>query len=182
MTTQYGKYKVFEDDKSLEIHYRYTFSDIVGSTIYILSLTIGLLLFFTAFKTFVPTTMSSWVLLIFGSIFLIFGAYALTAGLYRPRRGVVQIDKTKKELVIRDLLKTERIKTNEIKSVSYELKESRKPKSIHSMLYLRLLDGKKIDCFLVRSSIPVDLGREVDKDIHLVSRQLRDVIMNSVKK
>lgn len=181
MTTQYGKYKVLENDKSFEIHYRYSLSDIFGSIIYILSLTIGLLLLYTSIKTFNSTTITSWVLLIFALLFLIFGAYAISAGLYRPRRGVFQIDKVKNEVVVRDFLKSERIKVNLVKSVSYELKENSKPKSIYSMLYLRLLDGKKIDCFIIRSSIPFDLGREVEKDIHSVSRQLRDVIMSAVK-
>jgi hypothetical protein len=182
MTTQYGKYKVYEDDNSFEIHYRYSLSDIFGLIIYILSFAIGLLLFYTSFKTFSATTISTWVLLIFALVFLTFGIYALTAGLYRPKRGVFQIDKTKKEIIVRDFLKSETIKINDIKSVSYELKEISKPKSIYSMLYLRLIDGKKKDCFIIRSVIPLDMGREVEKDIHLVSRQLRDVIMNVIKR
>ena len=182
MTTQYGKYKVFEDDKSFEIHYSYSLSDIFGSIIFILSFVIGLLLFYTSYKTFSATTITSWVLLIFALVFLIFGAYAIIAGFYRPRRGVIQIDKVKKEIVVRDFLKSEKIKNNAIKLVAYELKENSKPKSIYSMLYLRLVSGKKIDCFIIRSSIPFDLGREVEKDLHSVSRQLRDVIMNTINK
>ncbi len=181
MTTQYGKYKVFENNKSFEIYYRYSLSDIFGSIIYILSLTIGLLLFYTSIKTFNATTITSWVLLIFALVFLIFGAYAISVGLYRPIHGVFQIDKVKNEVVVRNFLKSERIKVNLVKSVSYELKEKSKPKSIYSMLYLRLLDDKKIDCFIIRSSMPFDLGREVEKDIHSVSRQLKDVIMSAVK-
>ena len=182
MMTQYGKYKVYNDDKSFEIHYSYSLSDIFGLIIYILSFVIGLLLFYASFKTFVATTISSWVLLIFGLVFLIFGAYAFTVGLYRPRRGVFQLDKTEKEIIIRDFLKSKKIKANVIKSVSYELKEINKPKSIYSMLYLILIDGQKKDCFIIRSAIPFDIGREVEKDIHTVSRQLRDVIISVIKK
>jgi len=182
MTTQYGKYKVYEDDKSFEIHYRYTLSDIFGSIFYILSFALGLLLFYTSFKTFAVTNISSWVVLIFALVFLIFSVLAITAGLYSPRRGVFQIDKTNKEIIIRDFLKSEKIKTNMIKSVSYELIENRKPRSIFSMLYLRLIDGKKKDCFIIRSAIPFDIGRVVNKDIHSVSRKLRDVIMNVINK
>ncbi|PBQ33105.1 hypothetical protein CNR22_15395 [Sphingobacteriaceae bacterium] len=181
MTTQYGKYKVFEDDKSFEIHYRHSLSDIFGSVIFVLSFATGLMLFYTSYKTFNATAITSWVLLIVGSVFSVFGAYALLAGLYSPGRGVFQIDKTTNDIIIRDFLKSESIKTTMVKSVSYELKENGKPKSIYSMLYLRLSDGKKKDCFIIRSSIPLDIGREVDKDIHVVSRQLKGAIMNVIK-
>jgi hypothetical protein len=180
MNIQYGKYKVFEDDKTFEIHYRYSISDIFGSIIYILFLAVGLLGLYVSLKSFNATTITSWLIFIFGLGFLIIGAYAMISALYRPKRGIFQIDKTINEIVVREFLKTERINTNEVKSVSYVIKDNSKPKSIYAMLHLNLRNGKKLDCFIVRSAIPFDLGREVEKDIHSVSKQLRDVIMRAI--
>ena len=182
MTKKYGKYKIYDDDKTFEIHYSYTFSDIIGSILYILAFLIGLLVLYASLENFLWKTISSWILLTFSLICLLFGFFHLVAGFYKPKKGIFQIDKTKKEVIIRDLLKSERIDINSIKSASYELTKNRKPKEIYSMLYLLQTDNKKKDCFIVRSQIPFDIGNEIEKDIHSVSKQLRDEIMNVIKK
>lgn len=176
MTTQFGKYKVLESNNSFEIHYRYTFSDIVGSLIYLLSFILGLLLFYVSFKNFHSAIIVSIIFLIVGFILFFFGGYALIGSLYRPIRGMFQIDKIKKEIIIREFFKLERIKTDLVESISYDFIRSNKPKKVHSVLYIKLIDGKKKDCFIIRSSMPFDTGRELDKDIHSLSRQLRESI------
>ena len=51
---------------------------------------------------------------------------------------------------------------------------------LYSMLSLRLHDGTKKECFIIRSSTSIDLVIGVKKDLHSISRKLRDMISNTI--
>jgi len=177
-----GKYKIYEDEKRFKIRYRYTLSDFFGSIVYLLSLIIGLFLIYVLVRSFKVDSISTWTVLLASLVFTIFGIYSLVAGFYNPKIGIFQIDKETQEVKIPGLLKTETIKLSSIKSIFHELKSNYKPRMKYSILTVRLSDGTKKDCFIIRSVISVDVGPKVDKDLHKISRQLRDAISLFIKR
>lgn len=184
MKTRIGKYIVSEDAKSFSISYRYTFSDLIGSFWFLLMLSLGFFLLYTCYKTFTIDNLhdySAWTVGIGGLGLSLFGAYLLAVGLYNPKKGIFRVNKLKQELKIVDFLKSVTIKLEELNSVYYEVKTSYKPKMKYAMLCIRLTDGTKKDCFIIRSSIPIDLGHKVDKDLNTISRQLRDKISQATR-
>jgi len=181
MTQIIGKYKVYENETNFKIRYHYTFSDLIGSIWFLLSFLLGLLLLFVSFRTFSSDRTNSWLLLSVSIGLTIFGTYMLIAGFYNPTKGVLQIDKSRQILIIRDLLKTEIIKTELIANVIYDLKTQTRPKMLYSMVSLRLRDGMLKECFIIRSSTFIDTGRQGEKEIHTISRKLRDIISNALK-
>lgn len=147
-------------------------------------LSLGFFLLYTYYKTFTIDKLhdfNAWTVCISGLWLSLFGAYPLAAGLYNPRKGIFRVDKLKQELKIIDFLKSETIKLEVVNSVYCEVKTSYKPKMKYAMLCIRLTDGTKKNCFVIRSSIPIDLGRKVDKDLNTISRQLRDRISQTIQ-
>jgi low affinity Fe/Cu permease len=182
MTQKIGKYKVYENETNLKIRYIYTYSDIIGSIWFLLSFLLGLLLLFVSFRTFSFDKTNSWLILLVAIGLTLFGTYMLIAGFYNPTKGVLQIDKTKQILIIRDLLKTEIIKNELIANVTYDLKKQTRPRMLYSMLSLRLYDGTIKECFIIRSSASINTGRQGEKEIHSISRKLRDIISKAITK
>ncbi len=185
MITQIGKFKILEEETKFSITYRFTFSDFLGSLWYLLTLFIGGLILYACYTKWDTNNNISFSNLIQGIIGLFvfsFGAYLLAGSLYNPRRGIFSVDKIKQEVKILDFLKTETIPINNISSVFHEMRTSNKPKMKYVMVCIRLKNGDKIDCFTVRSSIPFDIGRKVDKDLQIVSRQLGDAINKAIRK
>ena len=180
MTQKIGKYKVYENETNFKIRYHFTFSDIIGSIWFLLSFLLGLLLLFVSIRTFDLDRTNSWLILLVSIGLTFFGTYMLIAGFYNPAKGVLQIDKTRQILIIRDLLKTEIIKNESIANVTYDLKTQTKPRMLYSMLSLRLRDGTRKDCFIIRSSSSIDTGRHGEKEIHSISRKLRDIITKAI--
>lgn len=180
MTQKIGKYKVYENEMNFKIRYRFTFSDIVGSIWFLLSFLLGLLLLIVSFRTFDFDRTNSWLILLVSIGLTLFGTYMLIAGFYNPTKGVLQIDKTRQILIIRDLLKTEIIENKSIANVTYDIKTQTRPRMLYSMLSLRLCDGTLKECFIIRSSPFIDTGRQGDKEIHSISRKLRDIISKAI--
>lgn len=181
MTENIGKYKIFIEDNGLKIRYRYSFSDLIGGLWFLLMIVVGILLLTTAHKTFNLYQFNSWLVLTCGVGLLGFGSYLLVVGLYNPTKGVFQVDKTQSTIIIRDFLKTHSVDIDNFLNLTYKLESSTRPRTNYAVITLTLKDKKKIDCFIIRSSIPIDLGRRVDKELHKVSRQLRDRIIQAIK-
>lgn len=175
-----GKYSIYEDLQNFKIRYRYSFSDFTGSILFLLSLAMGTLLLFVFIKTY-NSQKVDWIFLLTGLGLTGFGSYFLLAGFYNPVDGVFQINKISNEVIIRDFLSKEIIKSNSISSVFYEISTSTKPRTAFATLMLRLRDGTIINCFIIRTSHPIDIGKEVEKDLHIVSRQIRDKISKALK-
>lgn len=184
MTSRIGKFKISDDETKFSISYRFTFSDFTGSILYLLMLFLGGLILFSYYKTFTIDrlySISDWLLGLFGLFIFSFGAYLLAAGLYNPSSGIFRVDKIKQEAKLVDFLKSETIPINNIISIFHEIRTSYKPRMKYAMLCMRLRNGDKKECFIVRSSIPFDFGSKVDKDLNIVSRQLRDAINKAIK-
>lgn len=184
MTSRIGKFKISDDETEFSISYRFTFSDLIGSLWYLLMFFLGGLILFSYYKTYSIYRLygfSDWVLGLSGLFIFSFGAYLLAAGLYNPSSGIFRVDKIKQEAKLVDFLKSETIPINNITSIYHEIRTSYKPKMKYAMLCLRLSNGDKKECFIVRSNIPFDLGRKVEKDLNIVSRQLIDAINNAIK-
>ncbi len=185
MKSRIGKFIISDDEKKFSISYRYTFSDFIGSIWYLVLIFIGGLILFSYYKTLNTEKLynySDLLLGLFGLFIFSIGSYLLLAGLYNPSNGIFRIDKIKQEVKIIDFLKSETIPFNNISSICYEIKTSFKPKMKYAMLSIQLINGNKKDCFIIRSSIPFDVGGKVDKDLILVSRQLKIEINNAIKK
>jgi hypothetical protein len=183
MRTQIGKYILKEDEYKFSISYRYTFSDLLGGFWFLLMLLLGLFMLLTYYKTFTKESLynfTSWAIGLIGLFLSLFGTYLLAAGLYNPRGGIFRADKLKQEVTLADILKSETIPFINISSVFHNIESSRKPRTKYSMLCLRLTNGELKKCFVVRSGIPIDVGRKVDKDLNIVSRQLRDAISKAI--
>jgi hypothetical protein len=175
-----GKYTIYEDVRMFKIRYRYSFSDLTGSFWFLLSLALGTLMLITFIKT-VDSSNDSWFLLLLATGLIGYGTYFLSAVLCNPINGVLQINKVTHEVIIRDLFKSETIKSNSISSVFYEITRIERPRTLYAMLTLRLTDGTKMKCFIIRTSHSIDIGRKVEKDLHTVARQIRDKISNALK-
>ena len=184
MKTRIGKYIISEDAISFRISYRYTFSDLIGCFWFLLMLSLGFFLLYAYYKTFTIDKLhdfNAWTVGIFGLGISLFGAYLLAAGLYNPGKGIFRVDKLNQEVKIVDFLKSETVKFDKVNSVFSEIKTSYKPKMKYAMLCIRLADGTKKECFVIRSNIPFDLGQKVDKDLNTISRQLRDRISQTIR-
>ena len=179
-TIKIGKYKITEDENHLSVRYRYTFSDLIGSIFYLISFMLGSFFLYALHIRFNIHSFSSWFELIISIGLILYGAFFVYGGLYNPINGVFEFDKKREIIIIRDLFKTEKYEKKLVQSFSYEITEKSKPKTLFSTISLKLKDGTKTDCFIVRSSIPVDIGRELTKDIHDVSRKIRDKLSNAI--
>lgn len=184
MTSRIGKFKVSDDETKFSISYRFTFSDFIGSIWYLLMLFLGGLILFSYYETFNTERLysfSDWLLVLFGIVIFSFGAYLMTAGFYNPSGGIFRVDKIRQEAKLVNFLKSETIPVKDITSIFHEIRTSHRPKMKYAVLCLRLSNGDKRECFIIRSSISFDLGRKVDKDLNIVSRQLRDAIINAIR-
>lgn len=184
MNTRIGKYILTEDETKLRISYRFTFSDLIGSVYYVLMVLVGGLLLLTFYKTYTNERIyqfTDWIMGLIGLGLGLGGVYLLAAALYTPTGGIISIDKQKREITIRELFSSETLSIHQITSVYFTLKTSRKPKMKYAMLSLQLRNGKQKDCLVIRSAIPVDLGRKIDHELLVVSRQLRDRISAALK-
>jgi hypothetical protein len=152
----------------------------IGSVWLVLSFLLGLLFLFLSIRTFHYDKINSWLTLLVSTGLILFGAYSLISGFYNPTKGILQIDKTRNVLIIRDLFKTEFIQNELIANITYDLKSNVKPRMLYSMLSLRLHNGDIKECFIIRSSASIDLGKSVEKDIHLISKKIRDMISNAI--
>lgn len=168
MKEKIGKYKILDSENDLQVHYIYGIGDIVSSLFYILGLALGLLFTYIAADRFEIDKLSDysfWLLTIVGLGLSGFFLFLIVGGLYKPIKGILQVDKNNKSVVIRDLFKNEVVQSEEITSLFCEIITKAKPMQKFGMMYLQTNSGEKKECFIIRSSIPIDLGRKVDKDI-----------------
>jgi hypothetical protein len=187
METKIGKYRIIEDDQSLKIIYQYTISDLIGSIWFLLTFLLGLLLLYVSHSFFVTENvrnLNAWVTGVTGLWFFLFGGYLLVMAAHNPGNGIFEVDKKKRVLVIRDFLKSEIMAWGDVVLVFYKIERNLRPTSAaskYAIIGLKLKDGNTKECFIVRSHIPFDIGRKVDKDLHIVSRALKDRVSNSMK-
>ena len=176
MKTIIGKYIIYEDPEKLSVKFRYTFSDVIGGFWLLLMAIIGTLIFYSFANKFKIDSIKDWLFTIIGIVMFGYGTFFLFAGLYNPVKGIFRIDKLKGKITIADILKSETIDISNVSGAFYTIHENYRPKMKYVMISLRLTDGETKDCFIIRSSIPFDLGRKVDKDLHTVTRKVRDRI------
>jgi hypothetical protein len=181
MVEQIGKYKILDDDQYLKIRYRYTISDLFGSLWFLLMLIIGPLIFLSACRYFEIYSVKVWIMIIVSCWITGYGGYSLILGLYNPRMGILTVDKKNKTIIIRSFIKSERIKTERVSSIQYEIKKSIHPRMLYSTLYLNITDKKRIDCFIIRSSIPFDVTQGIEVNIHMISRKIRNRILEAIR-
>ena len=184
MTEKIGKYRIIQDNENLRIRYIYTFSDIIGSLIYMIGASLGILILYALVAKFSVDQLSTvkfWFVLIMAGWITVYCLYILFLGLMNPRDGLIQINKPKGIMIIRDFMKKEIVEISSIASIYCEITEVHKPKQKYGMFTIGRKDGKKIECFIIRSAIPIDLGREIEKDIYETTRKLRSRIMEYIR-
>jgi len=179
-----GKYKITQDKNSFRITYIFTLSDIFGAILYLMGLSLGILLLYLAINRFgidKVYTFNFWFFLIFGGFLIIWCLLMLIFGFYSPQKGILQINRNNNEIIIRDFLKTVKINSSSVRTMYCELIDSNRPRQKYGMFIIGLQNGDKIECFIIRSTIPIDLGRKLDKDIldtaNQIKKKINDFIM-----
>jgi hypothetical protein len=184
MKERIGKYKLIDRKDDLQVHYIYGISDLISVLFYLLRLALGGMFLYISIIRFDADSISDydfWLLAVVGMGLVLFFLYLLVAGLYKPHSGVFQVDKKKKYVVVRDLFKSEIISFNEIRSLFCEIIFTKKPNQKYGMMYIGTSSGEKKECFIIRSSIPIDLGRKVDKDILSTANSVKNRIYKAMK-
>lgn len=184
MTEKIGKYRLIQDNENLRIRYIYTFSDIIGSLVYLIGASLGILILYVLVEKFSVDQLSTikfWFVLLMALWLTGYCLYILFLGLMNPRDGLIQINKSKGIMIIRDFMKKEIVEISSIASIYCEITEVHKPKQKYGMFTIGTKDGKKIECFIIRSAIPIDFGRDIDKDIYETTRKLRSRIMEYIR-
>lgn len=175
-----GKYKIYKDDNSLKIRYAYSFTDFVGVLWYLLSLVIGGLLLTIAIYKFSFDNITNWLMLLGGFGLTIFSFVMILMSLYNPRNGILEIRHDIEKVVIRDFLKKELIDIDDIVGFYYKLETVYKPKQRYAIIYLKTYSNEKIDCFIIRSHYSLDKTREVEKELHKVSKSICNIISEEI--
>lgn len=186
MTERIGKYRIKETDSSLQVHYIYSFSDLIGSVFYLLGIAMGLLVLFAKIKNFEIENLYSfgfWFVTVVGGFLLCYFMYLIILGLYKPLNGVLQVDALKKEIIISDFLKKEIIKFSEIGTMYCEMVDEQnhdQARQLYGMFTIKKNGGETLECFIIRSSISVDIGRKVNKDIMDTAKQIKTRIFSFI--
>ncbi|HEX3009781.1 MAG TPA: hypothetical protein VHO90_19420, partial [Bacteroidales bacterium] len=170
-----GKYRIQESNGALKVTYAYSFGDIFGMLFYILGLVAGILLLYVAFKDFTKESLSSfnfWMMLVAGGVLGGWFLYIIIMSLYNPSKGVLQVDKARQVMIVRDFLREETIPLSQIHCMYCKIDESYRPRQKFGMFIVGKKTGEQLECFIVRSSIPLDLGKRIEKDIYDTSRKL----------
>ena len=176
-----GKYKIIENDNFLHIQYRYTLSDLFGSFWYFLSIALGVLFLFVSIKHFKVINYSSWIFLITSLLFIFYGGIFILGGMFSLFNDAMLIDKNKRRIKIIDLFKTDYVDIALITGVSHEIISKYKPRQLNSILYFKLIDGSRKNCFVIRSLLISDVDNKIEKDLHFVSSQIRDCVIKAIK-
>lgn len=179
------KYRILEEKDSLQITYTYRLSDIFGGFMYLIGLSLGILLLYVdlyGFNIDKLYTFNFWILLLVGGFLTIWFLYMMILGLYNPIKGVLQVNKSDDVIIIRDFLKEDRIPISSIRTMYCEIIESNKPRQKYGMFMIGMQNGNKIECFIIRSSISIDLGRKIDKDIYDTANQIKKTINDFITK
>ena len=181
-----GKYRIFEDNEKFQIKYIYTLSDFIGSIWYILSILLGVFFSFISLLNF-KTVRFSWFVFLVSIYFLVFGIYNIVLGLYNPKNGVFQIDKRKKEIKIVDVFKIEIINIDFVSYATFKVYTDIEPITKYAIISLKLFElygGDLIDCFIVRSKIPIDIRQHVNRNLEEVSNKLKseiNIVLEKIK-
>jgi hypothetical protein len=183
MTTRIGKYKIIESDSALKIKYIYSISDFFGSLIYFMGMFIGMFLIYVFIYNAQgdkKLTASAFIVLLVGFFFTFWFGRIFYILLVTLRQNCLEIHKASREILIFDYKKIDRINYSNLASIYCEIKETYKPKSKHGLLMFQTTNRERIEGFIIRSSIPIDLGKKVDKEIYTVAKQLKDKIFDYI--
>lgn len=179
-----GKYKIYKSTRDLKIRYQYTLSDLLGIIIFLLALFVGALFLLNGIEYPDYSDIFRYIIILIGAGLVLFGLYMIIGGLYNPINGILQIRYTTNEVIIREFpFIRERININEVSNFSYRIESTYKPsRQLYSIILLQTKNGDLIDCFIVRSSIPIDITRKVEKDLHQISRSICLILREELKK
>lgn len=169
-----GKYKIYKSTRDLKIRYQYTFSDFLGGIIFFLALPVGALLLLNGIGYSNHPDLFRCVMILTGAGLILFGLYTIIAALYNPTNGILQIRYITDDVIIREFpFIKEKININEVSNFSYRIQSTYKPgRQLCSIIFLQKKNGDRIDCFIVRSHIPISIPRKVEKDLHQTSRSI----------
>ena len=184
MTDKIGKYRVKQNDDNLRITYVYTFSDLIGGFGHIVGFLFGLMTLYVVFKDFstdIIYTFKFWFLFSIGLFLSCYLLYTLILALYSPRSGIIQVNRQKGEIIIRDFLKKQVLEISSIASIYCEINKTKRPKQNYGMFIIGTKNGKRIECFIIRSSIPIALDKKIEKDIYDTTTKLRTRIMEFIR-
>ena len=179
-----GKYRIRKDNNTLRISYVFTISDIFGGLLYLIGLLLGILLLYVdSFNYTIEKlyTFRFWLLLLVGGFLTIYFLYILTLSFYNPLKGIIEVDKSNQEIIIRNFFKKEKVKFSSIGTMFCEITETKNPRQKYGMLIIKKLNGEKVECFIIRSSIPIDLGRKIDKNIIDTTNQIKKSIAEFIE-
>jgi hypothetical protein len=126
------------------------------------------------------STIKFWFVLVMAGWIAGYCLYILVLGLWNSRDGLIHINKPQGTMIIRDFMKKEIVEISSIASIYCEIAEVHKPKQKYGMFTIGTKDGKKIECFIIRSAMPFDMGRKIDKDIYNTTLKLRSRIMEFI--
>lgn len=183
MTEKIGKYRIKIDNDILRVTYRYTFSDLIGGVGYLAGFAFGIMALYVAFRDFTWESiynLNFWFVSIVGIILFGFCLYIIALALYNPSSGIIEINKPKNEVIIRDFPKNTIIEVSAIASIYCVLTKTSRPLQKYGMFTIRTKNGKEIECFIVRSSMPIDLGKKIEKDIYDTTMGLRTRIFDFI--
>jgi hypothetical protein len=182
LKTRIGKYKIFEKDKSLKIKYVYTFSDLFGLLINLIGFSLGLFLIYVFYYNLNKFKIDYILILACGLWFSIWFGKILFILISTFKQSCIEIDRKTREISIFDYKKTEKINFDKISSIYCKIESEYKPKDKYGILIFQTFDKEKIEGFIIRSSIPFDIGKGVDKDIYKVSSKLKEKIFEFITK
>ncbi len=184
MIERVGKYRIRTKENSLSISYIYSFSDIIGAILPFLGIVLGVMILYVVFKDFENNDLeqfSFWFLLVIGGLLAIWFLYFAVIALYSPSKGILQVDKINKEIIIRDFMKVKKIHFTDVHTIYMDLIKESRPKQKYGMLIIGTEEGEKHECFIIRSSMSFDLGRGVDKDIYDTAKTIKKAIYDFMK-
>ena len=184
MKTRIGKYLITDNENRFVINYQFTCSDFIVMLVYFAIMCLGLFLLYGYYATFRSSNAGNINSLIFGlfSLFLfLFSSFFLAATFYNMFSGTFGIDKKKRELTIVDFFSTEKIKVTDVTDVFYEINKGTGAAMQSAMMCLRLRNGTKKECFVVRSSIVIAGWGKLNKDLHFVGGHLKTEINKAIK-
>lgn len=186
MKTRIGKYTLYETDKYFRIFYRFSFSDFIGMVMPLLGVLIGFLLLLISYKNLEIESLLSFDFIFFftlGCVLLWWFGRIFMMSLWNPPKGLIEVKKIEKLVIVRDFMKADIIPISEISSIYYVVEEDRKskPKEKYGMLKIKKKNNEILDCIVINSSKFIDTGNDVDLDIIMSSRGIRDGLLKVIR-